>query len=154
MRDPSMLSTDVFRERLERTLIDIEQWAAAVGDCADVGIAASEHYWRMVVVPNVDLACPFELIIKSDQKFGLKLAAETYEGRPIERFELFPALVRAVEAGRVDRIEKYNAMTDALAGIAMRVELAPGWDWIGDRRIAPATAAEEWRTHRFLPYRR
>ncbi|WP_045837175.1 hypothetical protein [Hyphomicrobium sp. 99] len=149
-----MLSDDVFRDRLEQTLVDIEGWGAAIRDCADVGIAASDRYWRMVVVPNEDLACPFELMIRSDQKFSLKLAAETYEDRPIERLDLFPALVRAIEAGRVDKIEIYNALTDALAGIAMRVELAPGWDWIGDRRISPPTPAEEWRTRRFLPYRR
>lgn len=149
-----MLPNDVFRDRLERTLVDLEAWAKATADCAEIGIAASERYWRMVVVPNADLACPFELMIKSDQKFGLKLAAETYEDRPVERFDLFPALVRAIEAGRVDEIEIFNAMTDALVGVAMRVELAPGWDWIGDRRIAPPTPAEEWRTRRFLPYRR
>lgn len=149
-----MLPNDVFRDRLERTLVDLESWAAAMADCAGIGIAASERYWRMVVVPNVDLACPFELMIRSDQKFGLKLAAETYEDRPIERFDLFPALVRAIEAGGVDNIEMFNAMTDALVGIAIRVELAPGWDWIGDRRIAPPAPTEEWRTRRFLPYRR
>jgi len=149
-----MLSNDVFRDRLEQTLVDLESWAAGMADCAEVGIAASDRYWRMVVVPNVDLACPFELMIKSDQKFGLKLAAETYEDRPIERFDLFPALVRAIEAGHVDKIEIFNAMTDRLVGIAMRVGLKPGWDWIADRRIAPPTSAEEWRTRRFLPYRR
>lgn len=86
-----MLPNDVFRDRLERTLIDLEAWAKATADCAEIGIAASERYWRMVVVPNADLACPFELMIKSDQKFGLKLAAETYDDRPIERLDLFPA---------------------------------------------------------------
>ncbi|MBN9246743.1 MAG: hypothetical protein J0I81_04715 [Hyphomicrobium sp.] len=149
-----MLSDDVFRDRLEATLVDIERWAATIRDCADVGIAASDRYWRIAVVPNEDLACAFELMIRSDQKFGLKLAAETYDDRPIERFDIFPALVRAIEAGRVDKIEMYNTMTNALVGIATRVELAPGWDWIGDRRVARATAAEEWRTRRFLPYRR
>lgn len=149
-----MLSDDVFRDRLEQTLVDIEAWAAGIRDCADVGIAASERYWRIVVVPGEDLACAFELLVKADQTFDLRLAAETYEDRPIERMDLFPALVRAIEAGHVDKIEMYNVMTAALAGITMRVELKPGWDWIGQRRIAPSGPAEEWRTRRFLPYRR
>ncbi len=149
-----MLSDDVFRDRLEQTLVDIETWAAGIRDCADVGIAASDRYWRIVVVPNEDLACSFELLVKADQTFDLRLAAETYEDRPIERMDLFPALVRAIEAGHVDKIEMYNVMTAALAGITMRVELQPGWDWIGQRRIAPSGSGEEWRTRRFLPYRR
>ncbi|HET6388672.1 MAG TPA: hypothetical protein VNZ50_12180 [Hyphomicrobiaceae bacterium] len=149
-----MLSDDVFRDRLEQTLLEVETWAAGIRDCADVGIAASDRYWRMAVVPSENLACAFELIMHANQTFGLRLGAETYEDRPIEQMELFPALVRAIEAGHVDRIEMYNAMTAALTGVATRVELEPGWDWVGHRRISPAGPGEEWRTRRFLPYRR
>jgi hypothetical protein len=149
-----MLPDDVFRDRLEQTLVDIEAWAEKARGCAAIDIAASPKYWRMVVLPFISLACPFELLIRSDQKFGLRLANETYEDRPIERFDLFPHLVRAIEAGRAEKIEKFDAMTDALVGIAMRVGLAPGWDWIGERRLTPPVESEEWRTCRFLPYRR
>jgi hypothetical protein len=94
------------------------------------------------------------LIIKADQKYSLKLAGEVFENRLVERFEMFPRLVHAIEAGHVDKILKFNAMTDALAAIEMRVELEPGWNWCAERRLSPPTPAEEWRTHRFLAYRR
>lgn len=149
-----MLPDDVFRAHLEHTLVAIEAWAGKTRDCAAIDIIASQKYWRMVVLPYVPMACPFELMLKSEQKFSLKLAGETYENRPVEHFDLFPALAHAVEAGHVERIEMLSAATDALVGIAMRVELAPGWDWMGERRIAPPVESEECRTHRFLPYRR
>jgi hypothetical protein len=149
-----MLPDDVFRDRLEQTLAEVEKSAASMRECATVEVKASARYWNMAVLPFQIGACPLELMIKADQKFSLKLADEAFENRPIERFELFPHLVRAVEAGRVERISKFNAMTEALAAIEMRVELEPGWDWREERRLAPASSAEEWRSFRYLPYRR
>ena len=149
-----MLPDDVFRGRLEQTLVEIEAWAGKTRDCATIDVGASQKYWGMLVLPHFPTACPFELIIKSEQKFSLQLADETYEDRPVEHFDLFPALARAVEAGHIERIEILDAATDTLVGVRTRVELAPGWDWIGERRIAPPVESEECRTHRFLPYRR
>jgi hypothetical protein len=149
-----MLPDDVFRNHLEQTLVDIEAWAEKARDCAAIEIAASQSYWRMVVLPYLPSACPFELLVKSDQHFSLKLADEVYEHRPVERFDLFPALARAIEAGHAERIETFTATTDTLVAIAMRIELVPGWDWIGERRIALLDGDKECRTHRFLPYRR
>jgi hypothetical protein len=149
-----MLPDDVFRARLEQTLVEIEAWAGKTRDCATIDVGASQKYWGMLVIPHFHMACPFELIIKSGQKFSLKLADEAYEDRPVEHFDLFPALARAIEAGHVERIEIFDAATDTLVGITTRVALAPGWDWIGERRIAPPVDAEECRTQRFLSYRR
>jgi hypothetical protein len=149
-----MLPDDVFRDRLEQSLVEVENSLARMRDYAVVDVNASQRYWHVVVTPMFAPACPFELIVKSDQKFGLKLADETFEDRPVEHFELFPQLVRAIESGQVDKISKFNAMTDALVGIEMCVTLGPGWHWRGERRIAHSPSSEEWRTHRYLPYRR
>jgi hypothetical protein len=154
-----MLPNDVFRERLEQTLVELEAWAKGKRDCADIEIAASERYWKMAVVPHFPRACAFELLLDTDQTFGLMLQEEAYEKRPIERFDLFPKLVAAIAAGRVERIETRNALTDLLLAIEMRVELADGWDWIGSRylpvRSLPALKVDEKRrTHRFLSYSR
>jgi hypothetical protein len=149
-----MLPDDVFRDRLEQTLVEIEKSVAKMRDYAAVDVAASPRYWRVVVLPFFAAACPMDLMIKADQTFSLKLAGEAFEDRPVEHFELFPHLVRAIEAGHVEKISKHDAMTDALVAIEMRVALGPGWDWLGERRIAPVTSAEEWRTHRYLAYRR
>ncbi|MFA5955340.1 hypothetical protein [Hyphomicrobium sp.] len=149
-----MLPDDVFRDRLEHTLQDVEAAVAKMVDFAAVDVSVSQRYWRVVVLPFFAAACPFDLMIRADQKYSLKLANETFEDRPVERFELFPRLVRAIEAGQVEKISKLDAMTDALVAIEMRVSLEPGWNWHGERRLAAATPSEEWRTHRYLPYRR
>jgi len=149
-----MLPDDVFRDRLEKTLIEIEAMVPNIRDCAAVDVTASAHYWRLVVQPYLAEACPFELLINSNQKFSLKLADETFENLPVERFELFPHLVRAIEAGHVEKISKLDTMTDVLVAVAMRVELKPGWDWLGERRITTLPSPAEWRTHRYLSYRR
>jgi hypothetical protein len=154
-----MLPDDVYRDLLERTLVELEAWANAIGDCAGVDIAASQHYWRIAVAQKIEGACPFELMIKADQTFTLKLAGEVYEDKPIDRFDFFLKLIDAVAAGRVERIETRNAQTGVRLAIATRVELADGWDWIGERRVTPQRmpaleADEERRAHRFLPYRR
>lgn len=149
-----MLPDDVFRDHLEQALVEIESHVATMRDVATVDVSACAQYWRMVAQPVLPAACPFELMIKADQKFSLRLADEIYEDKPVERFDLFPALVRAVEAGRVDRIEMLDSKTGFLARVAMRVGLAPGWDWLGEGQVGPPAASEEWRTHRYLPYRR
>jgi hypothetical protein len=154
-----MLSDDVFRDRLEQTLVDLETWASGIHDCAGVDIAASQHYWRMSVAPHMAGGCPFELMIKSDQTFNLMLDNEVYEDRPLDRFDFFVKLVSAIVDGRVERTETRNALTGVLLGIEMRVEIEDGWDWTGARRVTPAPLpaleADEVRcTHRFLPYRR
>lgn len=149
-----MLPDDVFRDRLEKTLVEIETSVARMRDYAAVDVTATPSYWRVVVLPVVPEACLFELMITSKQTFSLKLAEETFENLPVEHFELFPHLVRSIEAGDVEKISKSHAMTDELFAIEMRVALGPGWDWRGERRIAKSLPGEVWRTHRYLPYRR
>jgi hypothetical protein len=153
-----MLSDDVFRERLEQTLVELESWANAARDRANIDIAATRRYWRMAVVPHFPGGCPFELLIKSDQTFSLKLADEVYEDRPVPGFDLFPKLSAAVVAGGVEQTKVRNALTDILVAIESRVELAENWDWIGERLVRPRShaldAAEVRHTHRFLPYAR
>jgi len=154
-----MLSDDVFRDNLERTLIKLEKWADTLTDCAAIDIAAGRHYWRLSVAPFTPGACPFELLIKSDQTFSLRLDRETYEDNPVDTFEFFSQLVNAIRAGRVERIETLDSATRSLVAIETRVELSPGGEWIGHRQIAPraqrsSDVREERRTMRFLPFRR
>lgn len=147
-----MLPDDVFRDRLEQTLVEIETHVANTREWAVVEVAASPRYWRMAVLPFFPGACPFELMIKADQKFSLKLAEHAFEDRRLESFDLFPNLIRAVEAGHVEKISKFNAMTEKLVAVAMRVDLSPDSHWSGEHRLLPPVPSEEWRTHRYLPY--
>ena len=134
-RTDKMLPDDVFRERLEQTLVELEAWAEKIRDCADADVDASQRHWRMSVVPYLPGACPFELLIKADQTFSLNIAGEFYEDKPLDRFDFFIKLVTAIADGRVERIETYSAPTGMLLGIAMRVEIEDGWDWIGSREV-------------------
>lgn len=154
-----MLPDDVFRARLEETLIELETWANATRDCADVNVTASERYWRMIVKPYFAYACPFELLLNRDQTFDLSLDQEVYHNKPIKRFDLFLNLAIAIAAGRVEKIETRNALTGVLIAIAMRIEITDGWDWIGSRTVLKKSLhaleqAEECTTSRYLPYRR
>lgn len=153
-----MLPDDVFRDRLEETLVGLEAWANETRDCAVIDIAASPRYWRMSVTPHMAGACSFELVVKADQTFDLRLDREIYENEPVNRFDFFPRLAAAIAAGHVERIETLSALTGALIEIEMRVELADDWDWTGRRRVAPSLHTgdllEERHSHRFLPYRR
>jgi hypothetical protein len=154
-----MIPDDVYRDCLEKTLVDLEAWAENTRDSADIAISASDRYWRMAVAPVFQGACPFELLINSGQTFDLSLDGEVYENRPIERIDLFLNLAEAIAAGHVERIETRNALTGILIEIAMRVELATGCDWTGSRQVQKRfirrlEASEQRRTHRYLPYRR
>jgi hypothetical protein len=152
-----MLPDDVYRDRLEKTLVELETWANGINDSADIAITASDRYWRMAVSPFLPGACPFELLIKAGQTFDIALAGEVYENKPVERFDLFPELVTAIAAGRVERIITRNTLTAIPIDVATRVELAPGLDWIAGRNVLKhfarqLEADEERQTRRFLPY--
>jgi hypothetical protein len=154
-----MLPDDVFRERLEQTLIGLEKWAQETRNCAEIEIIASDRYWRMDVRPSFPGACPFELLINSSQTFDLSLDGEVYENRPIENFDLFLKIANSIAAGRVEQIETRNALTGIPIAIAMRVELTDGFDWIGFRTVLKRARHlleqdEVRRAFRYLPYGR
>jgi hypothetical protein len=113
----------------------------------------------MTVTPEMPGAAPFQLLLAASQRFSLKIGGEIYDDKPIDRFDFFPMLVRAIRDGRVARIETFNALTEALETIETRVELEDGWAWVGERRVGQRASrrlesAQERRTARFLPYRR
>lgn len=154
-----MFADDVYREHLAGALSALEAWAAASNDAAKIEIDNTDAYWKMAVTPFALGTCPFEILFDQHQRFSLALADEVYENRPVDRFDFFPMLARAVADGRVERILTLNAMTDAPEAIEMRVVLEDGWAWVGERRLAPRPARKldapaVHRVARFLPYRR
>jgi hypothetical protein len=54
-----MLPDDVFRDRLEQTLVEVEKSVTGMRDCAAVDVTASPRYWSVVVLPFLAPACPF-----------------------------------------------------------------------------------------------
>lgn len=157
IRNPYARAEDAFRADLAATISALETWAWQTRDAADIEMATGTEFWKMAVAPRTAGACPFELLLRTDQTFSLRLDLETYEDRPVETFSFFADLVRALAAGRVERIETLNAMTATLERIEMRVIPERGKEWIGERALgvkAIVPAAEERRTRRFLAYRR
>lgn len=159
-----MFSDDVYRNRLSGVIETLEAWAAGQRDVADVETQATASFWKLSVAPHVTGACPVALMVRADQRFNVQIADETYEDKPVDSFEFFPMLLRAIAAGNVERVVISSALTAAIDAIEMRVTLEDGWAWIGERRMGrPARrdagkgatdSAQEMRAYRFLPYRR
>lgn len=153
-----MFSDDVYRSRLSEVIATLDAWADSERDCARITTSSTPNFWKMTVAPEVAGACPFELLLRSDQRFNVQIAGEFYEEKPVDTFEFFPMMARAIARGNVEHIEVANALTDALEAVETRVTLEDGWAWIGERRIArPARrvdGAQQLRSHCFLPYRR
>lgn len=154
-----MFSDDVYRTQLSDTIAALETWATTLAGCAAVETDITAAYWKISVAPEARGACPFELMLRADQRFNTKIADEVYEDKPVDAFQFFPMLARAIAAGRVERITISSALTGTPEAIETRVTLEDGWAWIGERRLASwgprkNEAAHTQKIHRFLPYRR
>jgi hypothetical protein len=155
----TLFPDDIYRSRLAETIEALERWAVASRDVASVAIAATPAYWKLAVDPSAPGACPFELVLRADQRFNTIIDREVYEDKPIDKFEFFPMMARAISNGSVERIETLNALTGMLDVIEMRLTLEDGWAWIGERRTSPRLSRrldirEERRVFPYLPYRR
>lgn len=155
----ALFPDDVYRSRLSDTIATLEAWAASERDVAEVNIAATAAYWRLTVVPNIPGACPFELMLRADQRFNTIIGPEIYEDKLIDTFEFFPMMVRAIARGDVERVEILNALTGVVDAVEIRLTLEDGWAWIGERRLGQRTprrldGLEERRVYPYLPYRR
>lgn len=154
-----MFSDDVYRSHLSDTIAALETWARSMVDCAKIDTEMQPSFWRMSVAPLASGPCPFELVLRADQRFNARIGDEVYEDKPVDAFSFFPMLVRAIADGRVERVSIISALTGMLEVIETHVTLEDGWAWIGERRLATRSqrksdAAQVQRTHRFLPYRR
>jgi hypothetical protein len=154
-----MYSDDVYRNHLGETIAALEDWARDNRDVATIETSSNAAYWKLSVMPHAAGACPIELLLRADQRFNVAIGGEVYEDKPVDKFDFFAMLVRAIARGNVERINVLNALTGALEAIETRVTLEDGWAWIGERRIASRgshkiDSAQELRTRRFVPYRR
>ena len=96
-----MYPDDVYRNELRAVIETLSAWAAKYP--GDVETRASTGFWQLVARPKTKGACPLTLVLRSDQKFDMALAGETFEDRPVEDFALFEAVAAAVSEGRVEQ---------------------------------------------------
>jgi hypothetical protein len=154
-----MFSDDVYRSKLSTVIDTLDAWAREQSGVAEIVTDINAAFWKLSVTPFAPGACPFELMLRADQRFNVQIGDEVYEDKPVDTFAFFPMLVRAISSGNVERSEVSSALTAALESVETRVTLEDGWAWIGERRAGPrgsrrTETALEQRAYRFLPYQR
>jgi len=153
-----MLPDDIFRSRLQTTIMALRYWAPSIADAARLEETETSDYWRINVAPAVASACPFELILHSDQRYDLSIAEETYEARPIETFDWFIPFADAIAEGNVVQRRWISRLTAIERGVETLVMLGGGGIWREGRGAYQMPTLDddgtELRERRFLPYRR
>jgi len=155
-----MLSDDVFRSRLQATLADLAQWVRSIGDVADAKLVEGPGFCRLTVAPTAAGACPFEMILRADQRLDISIGRETYEERAMPPLTSLLPLAHALAEGRVIQRHWRSAATGTLGAIETIVSPRSGDAW-RDHRLVTAAAlpnadlgdyvAED---RHFVPYRR
>jgi hypothetical protein len=153
-----MVADDLFRSRLQATIADLRQWGATVSHATHMEQTEGHDFWKLAVTPLVHAACPFELVLRMDQKYDISIAGETYEDLPIGRLELFLPLITAIASGKAVQRHTLSASTEALLAVETLVPLPHGETWSKRREIAGAPNAPTDETlindRYFLPYTR
>lgn len=97
-----MLSTDVYRARLQETIAGLRYWAPALRHAASLDEDdAMPRYWRLAARPMQRSACPFDLILHDNSRYDLMVGPETYEDLPVDDLSLFNPLLEAIGNGAV-----------------------------------------------------
>lgn len=154
-----MLSDDVFRSKLQATIESLRYWAPSVADAAKIEESGTADYWKFTVSPKVAGACPFELLLSSNQLYDFMIAGELYEDRPVVSLDLFLPLVEGITQGRVVQRRWVSLQTGAVRQIETIVSLANGREWRDSRAIdglekAIDAEATEKEDRHFLAYQR
>jgi len=154
-----MLPDDVFRSRLQATITALRYWAPSIADTARLDEQETADFWCLKVSPRVPSACPFEMILYTDQRYDIAVAGESYDNRPIESFEWFVPFAEAVAEGNIVQRRWISRFTGLERAIETVVTLPNGGIWReanDSRPITPTLADDgaELRERRFLPYRR
>ena len=154
-----MLPDDLFRSRLQTTLTALKYWAPSIADAARIEESETGNFWKIAVAPLAASACPFELILHFDQRYDVAIADESYEGLPIESFDVFLPFVEAIADGRVVQRHWVSRLTGLERSVETLVMLTGGGIWREGRGSAPVQPSldddgTELRERRFLPYRR
>jgi hypothetical protein len=153
-----MLSDDNIRKKLQHVIAALEVWAAEMEPWATVELGFTDGVWRICAAPNAATACPFEIILRPDQKFDMRVGGETYEDQRLDALTDIPQIVRAISNGRI-LIRRWESWTTGLEYNLETIIDIPGADEGRFERPNPDTPpvddAELIATVRtFAPYRR
>lgn len=153
-----MIAEDVFRSRLQATIASLRYWVPAIADAARIEQTEGHDFWKLSVFPTVAAACPFELMLRTDQQFDLSIAGEVFEDQPVSSLDLFLPLVEAITAGHLIQRATASTATAAPLSIETRVTLADGTVWSKLRTLPGGRLIDVGETvvcdRHFVPYRR
>jgi hypothetical protein len=148
-----MLAHDVYQQSFDVATRDLEAWAEAQRDAAEIDLEHGADFWRLKVVPRAVNGCPVEIILHRHQRADLMIGPETFEDRTIADFSIYGKLLEAIAAGRVT-IERWDSVaTGAVEKVETIVRLADGSTWLERRDVSAAKDAIKTVRH-FVPYRR
>lgn len=124
-----MLSDDVYRSRLEAAIAGLRYWVPTVFDVARVSESEGAGYWKIAVEPHAAHACPFELVLRADQRHDFVVAGEVFEDLPTKSLDVFVPLATAIAEGRVVQCHWRSAATGVESAVETVIYLADGREW-------------------------
>ncbi len=124
-----MLPDDVYRSRLEAAIAGLRYWIPTVSDVAHATLDAGSGFWKLAVLPHAAGACPFELVLRQDQKHDIIIGGEAFEDLPTPNLEVFPQLADAIAEGHVVQCAWRSAVTGVESAVETIVTLADGREW-------------------------
>lgn len=146
-----MIPDDVYQQDFENIVAQMRYWAPSVADVAKVEEEEGPGYRIFKFSSAYPGGCPFEFVIRQDQHYDLRVAAQHYLDQPARNLMRFHSLSEAIVEGRVSQLYWHSIKTGVLRGIQTQVRLADGSIW---REGMPEPEECESRTRTFLPYRR
>jgi hypothetical protein len=159
LQDQLMFSTDVYRTKLLTTFEQLKALAQPLTGVALVDHVATPDFIKLALVPNVANACPVELMLRTDQLYDIAVGTEFYEDCPVDTFDDFAPLVRAIIEGNVTQRRHTSRATNTERAIETIVQLPNGTVWRkghvhGDAGPVIAEADTLISTRNFVPYLR
>lgn len=145
--------------RVQEAIAALRYWVPSIADVAHVEESENADGWRLRLRPQLPGTSPFELVLRSDQTFDLKIAGEHYEGQTVPSLDILVPLAEAISAAHVIQRCSFTLATGALCLVETVVRLGNGSVWTGSRRIPPIADVTppdgiECKELCFLPYRR
>ncbi len=113
-----MLSDDVYRAKLERTIASVRAWTGFIADVARVQDEVIEGAWLLALWPTAKRACPLEIVLRNDQRCDITIASETYEDWPLPSLDVILDLIKAVVDGHVVTRRTVSAATGLPLSVA------------------------------------
>ena len=152
-----MLPEDTYRKQQNRFKADLEGWAHEMADCAEISYGSIGDGWSINAQPDVATACPFELVMRPDQKFDAQIGGQMYEDLAFENADL-PKIARAISEGRVMTRHWESVVTGLAYSIETIVDLGGGDTWRVQTQTSEMTPSDDGelmaRPTAFAPYRR